>query len=1047
MVSVGEKVITVCGVKVGSKPMTFKWSKDGKDIKNIPQASVEVADDYSMLSITSATKENMGNYTCTVENNFGKDETSFPLVIKAPPSWVNIPHDVKISEDKPVLMDCMADGHPRPTVSWMKDGNLGTISFCALCFTLTVLTSISTGINVTKDTPIIQPFTFPETASQGQRVTAACGILQGSKPLTFQWTKDGKEITDVPNTSVDVQAEYSVLTISPASKNNVGNYTCIVRNSFGQHSHDASFALKEAPSWIKEPEDVVGIEGQRIEIKCSADGLPKPEISWKRTLETQTIELGDFADQQKDGTLIISSLKIQNAGTYVCEAKNGIGSFLQKGHCSLCSRKDGKDIKDIPNVIVDIQRDYSALTIGPAQTENVGNYTCSAENKFGKRFTHGTLMLRGFREDNIQPVKEDSNTQIFNNGTLFIASIREQNSGIYVCNASNDLDSTISKSVTVNVNGRCCIMLYYSTFLDGYFVVVAKRRKEIESVPNSSVHTLAGFSVLTVGPASRENVGNYTCLVNNSYGKDSYTASFVLNGGTLLNSERIDSPSNMQVFNNGSLIIYNVKDDTRGSYQCTASNDVGEKLEKKVEIFVSGPPVWKIRPSNVETVVGKNATFECSAAGRPPPTVSWSRESDNEPPMRENLSDGGKYATSNGFLTVINTQKEDQGKYTCIVANDVGTALQESVILSVLTPPKWLEKPTDRTSYLESKFEIQYLQQNFKKLNSNNQMNVSNEGFLTIASVSEGDEGLYKCNGDNGVEESLSAEFLLTVYVPARFEEKFKVETVRQGDSAVLRCDVTGDQPISIVWFKDKRELEITELSRNVDRRDGALYSCTATNDYGSDERNIKVLVVEVPAQPLDVKVLDVWAKSASIRWSAPYTGNSAITKYKVQFWRDKHGPQTLNEAEISATQTTAVIQDLKPGISYALAVVAENEIGHGEPSETIRFLTSEEEPSGPPTDLYVEARGPTSILVKWKPPPKECWNGELKGYYVGYRPEGANHAYTFKSIEANANESNEYFDHRLDQVRSLQHPGEGLQQGWKRTSLARTGHSHLGWW
>lgn len=57
-------------------------------------------------------------------------------------------------------------------------------------------------------------------------------------------------------------------------------------------------------------------------------------------------------------------------------------------------------------------------------------------------------------------------------------------------------------------------------------------------------------------------------------------------------------------------------------------------------------------------------------------------------------------------------------------------------------------------------------------------------------------------------------EFCFSFLVPARFEEKFKVETVRQGDSAVLRCDVTGDQPISIVWYKDKRELEITELSR-----------------------------------------------------------------------------------------------------------------------------------------------------------------------------------------------------------------------------------------
>lgn len=54
-------------------------------------------------------------------------------------------------------------------------------------------------------------------------------------------------------------------------------------------------------------------------------------------------------------------------------------------------------------------------------------------------------------------------------------------------------------------------------------------------------------------------------------------------------------------------------------------------------------------------------------------------------------------------------------------------------------------------------------------------------------------------------------------------------------------------------------------------------------------------------------------------------------------------GPQTLNEEEINASQTSAIIQGLKPGTSYALAVVAENEIGHGEPSETIRFITSEE--------------------------------------------------------------------------------------------------------
>lgn len=38
--------------------------------------------------------------------------------------------------------------------------------------------------------------------------------------------------------------EYSVLTIVPASKVNVGNYTCIVKNDFGEDRHTALFLLK-----------------------------------------------------------------------------------------------------------------------------------------------------------------------------------------------------------------------------------------------------------------------------------------------------------------------------------------------------------------------------------------------------------------------------------------------------------------------------------------------------------------------------------------------------------------------------------------------------------------------------------------------------------------------------------------------------------------------------------------------------------------------------------------------------------------------------------
>ena len=82
MVSVGEKVVATCAVRSGSKPVTFKWSKDGRELKSDSELLMELHNDISVLTISSASKENMGNYSCIIENAFGKDESILPLIIK-----------------------------------------------------------------------------------------------------------------------------------------------------------------------------------------------------------------------------------------------------------------------------------------------------------------------------------------------------------------------------------------------------------------------------------------------------------------------------------------------------------------------------------------------------------------------------------------------------------------------------------------------------------------------------------------------------------------------------------------------------------------------------------------------------------------------------------------------------------------------------------------------------------------------------------------------------------------------------------------------------
>lgn len=181
---------------------------------------------------------------------------------------------------------------------------------------------------------------------------------------------------------------------------------------------------------------------------------------------------------------------------------------------------------------------------------------------------------------------------------------------------------------------------------------------------------------------------------------------------------------------------------------------------------------------------------------------------------------------------------------------------------------------------------------------------------------------------------------------------------------------------------------------RALNRADGITYKCIAENEYGNDERNIKLMVVEAPSRPMNVRIKDTWSRSASIVWSTPFAGNSPITNYVIQYWRkatNEAGQAIQNhrrqELTVSGTQTSALITSLMPALQYEASVMAENQVGRGEPSENVIINTGEDEPSAAPADVSAEPRGPSTIKVSWKVPPSDSWNGKLRGFNVGFRP------------------------------------------------------------
>lgn len=57
-------------------------------------------------------------------------------------------------------------------------------------------------------------------------------------------------------------------------------------------------------------------------------------------------------------------------------------------------------------------------------------------------------------------------------------------------------------------------------------------------------------------------------------------------------------------------------------------------------------------------------------------------------------------------------------------------------------------------------------------------------------------------------------------------------------------------------------------------------------------------------------------------------------------------------------------------------------------------------EPSGPPRDVRVTPESSTSLRVTWEPPARDLWNGNILGYYVGYRTHAHAADYNFQTVE-----------------------------------------------
>ncbi|XP_076173896.1 Down syndrome cell adhesion molecule 1 isoform X34 [Ptiloglossa arizonensis] len=815
--------------------------------------------------------------------------------------------------------------------------------------------------------------------------------VQGFPAPTFRWYKfiEGSSRRQPVQLNDRVRQVSGTLIIREARVEDSGKYLCIVNNSVGGESVETVLTVTAPLAAEIEPNTQTIDFGRPATFTCNVRGNPIKTISWLKDGKPLGLE---------EPVLRIESVKKEDKGMYQCFVRNDQESAQATAELKLGGRFEPPQIRQA----------FAEETLQPGPSMFL---KCVAS---GNPTPEITWELDGKRLSNTERLQVGQYVTV--NGDvvshLNISSIHTNDGGLYKCIAASKVGSA-EHSARLNVYG-----LPFIRHMDKKAIVAGETLRVTCPVAGYPIESIVWERDTRVLPINRKQ----------------------------------------KVFPNGTLIIENVERlSDQATYTCVARNAQGYSARGTLEVQVMVAP--QLAPfvfGDEAANAGEMATVQCAAIkGDLPLRIVWSLN--GRPIDVGRVSGGHGYDTADivvtrgskriSTLTIDSVAARHAGEYKCTATNAAGSAAHTSV-LSVNVPPRWILEPTDKAFAQGSDARVECKADGFPKPQvtwkraagdspgeytdlklSNPDISVE-DGTLSINNIQKTNEGYYLCEAMNGIGSGLSAVTLISVQAPPHFEIKLKNQTARRGEPAVLQCEAQGEKPIGILWNMNNKRLDpksdsrytireeilangvLSDLSiKRTERSDSALFTCVATNAFGSDDTSINMIVQEVPEVPYGLKVLDKSGRSVQLSWAAPYDGNSPMKRYVIEYKISKGSWETDIDRVLvpGSQQNVAGVFNLRPATTYHLRIVAENEIGASEPSDTVTIITAEEAPTGPPTSVRVDALDQHTLKVTWKPPPREDWNGEILGYYVGYRLSSSEKPYMFETVDFSKEDGKEH--------------------------------------
>ncbi|CAN8004178.1 unnamed protein product [Ixodes pacificus] len=838
--------------------------------------------------------------------------------------------------------------------------------------------------------------------SPGEDAEVPC-LARGHPPPSTRWfRRSSRGLTPVASRPGTVHLP-GLLVLRSAVESDQGRYTCLANNSVGEDRMDTELLVRLNVSVTVSPEEARAELTRPMTFNCTARGFRGGALSFS-WLHDGSVPAAPRFQLRADGQrLHLTSVQREDVGVYQCFVRYGDATAQGSAQLRLHEAHSKRSVQNRLSRRWNAQNAYiksrketapelkSVFTKKLVDLGERFSLRCVASGNPLPRVTwalDGGVVGESHRVHYGDFVSSAGDVVSYVN----VTSSTRDDGGLYRCEASNELGSAWHDD-RIDVRGP-------------------PRVRPMGNLTVTSGTTLVYHCPFTGHPAPK--------------------VTWSRGGRDLPHNER------QRTFDNGTIIVVDVtREADEGVYTCKATTP---KLQAKEDLLVKIIKKTVLNPFSFPKTLaeGMQVVITCSVrSGDTPIKIWWLK--DGVPFSKTQLNIHEASLGDLGSNLVFNeVGRAHNGRYTCVAENDGGIT-NHTAELVVFVPPKWKIEPSDKSSIVGSRvtFDCQAdghpaplirwkialgddPGKTFKSIISNYHMQMFENGSLIINDVEPKDGGKYLCEATNGIGVGLSTVVRLSVHVAAHFKVSYQALRVNKGEQARLVCEAFGERPLAMSWKKDNLILDHRYISSftqedtpttdgltsslrfaAAERSDSGLYTCLTSNKFGKDETNIKLLVQETPDSPDDIRVVEASSRRITLRWNAPFNGNSDIIGYFIQ-WKEVAGSwqKDARQLEVSAANTTAVLDDLQPITSYHLRVLSVNQLGRSDPSSMISVTTDEEVPSKPPEELAVVPVTSQILKASWKPPPNFSAHGRIRGYYVGYKPLGSGESFVYKTID-----------------------------------------------